>query len=103
MLEFIKMFGLGVLYTLLFPFIVVIFALFFVYVLGNYLVLEAINVCGFFFGYTFTTETELDDRLQQLKDEGGSSSPSDSKDLELEFEFDFPSNDMDMMGRDNDE
>ena len=63
MLEFIKMFGLGILYTILFPFIVAIFALYLVYVVGNYLVLEAINFFGFFFGYTFTTETELEKKI----------------------------------------
>lgn len=68
MLEFIKMFGLGILYTILFPFIVAIFALYLVYVIGNYLVLEAINVCGFFFGYTFTTETELERQLVEMKE-----------------------------------
>ena len=68
MLEFIKMFGLGILYTLLFPFITAIFALFLVYVLGNYLVLEAINLVGFFFGYTFTTETKLEEKLNEMKE-----------------------------------
>lgn len=68
MLEFIKMFGLGILYTILFPFIVAIFVLYLVYVIGNYLVLEAINFCGFFFGYTFTTETELEKKLAEMKE-----------------------------------
>ena len=68
MLEFIKMFGLGILYTILFPFIVAIFALYLVYVIGNYLVLETINFCGFFFGYTFTTETELEKKLAEMKE-----------------------------------
>ena len=60
MLEFIKMFGLGVLYTILLPFIVAFFALSLVFVFSNYLVLEAKTLFGFFFGYTFTTETELE-------------------------------------------
>ena len=67
MLEFIKMFGLGVLYTLLFPFITIIFALYIVYVFFNYLVLECVNLFGFFFGYTFTVETELDKKLAEMK------------------------------------
>jgi hypothetical protein len=67
MLEFIKMFGLGILYTLLFPFIVVIFALYIVYVFVNYLVLEVVNVFGFFLGYTFTDETELEKKLDSIK------------------------------------
>lgn len=67
MLEFIKMFGLGILYTLLFPFIIVIFALYIVYVFFNYLVLECVNFFGFFFGYSFTIETELDKKLAEMK------------------------------------
>lgn len=69
MLEFIKMFGLGILYTILFPFIVVFFALVLVGVLINYLVLEVINLSGFFFGNTFTVETKLDKKLKQMKEE----------------------------------
>ena len=68
MLEFIKMFGLGILYTLLFPFIVVIFALYVVYVFGNYLVFEFINFFGFFFGYSFSEETELEKKLLSIKE-----------------------------------
>lgn len=67
MLEFIKMFGLGILYTVLFPLIVVIFALYMIYTLGNYLVLEVINLVGFFFGYSFSVETELEKRLHSSK------------------------------------
>ena len=67
MLEFIKMFGLGMLYTLLFPFIIVIFALYVVYVFGNYVVLELTNFFGFFFGYSFSTETELEKKLVNMK------------------------------------
>ena len=67
MLEFIKMFGLGILYTILFPFILVIFVLYLIYVLFNYLVLEMINFFGFFFGYTFTPETALEKKLHIMK------------------------------------
>lgn len=67
MLEFIKMFGLGILYTILFPFILVIFVLYLGYVLVNYLVLEMINFFGFFFGYTFTPETALEKKLHLMK------------------------------------
>ena len=70
MLEFIKMFGLGILYTLLLPFIVVFFALSLVFVFANYLVLESKTLFGFFFGYTFTTDTELEEKLQEMKDNG---------------------------------
>ena len=68
MLEFIKMFGLGIMYTLFFPLIVAIFAIYIVYVFFNYLVLEIINIFGFFFGYNFTVETELERQLETMKD-----------------------------------
>lgn len=68
MLEFIKMFGLGILYTILFPFLVIIFALFLVYVFVDYIVLEIKTLVGFFFGYTFTTDTELELQLEELKE-----------------------------------
>ncbi len=70
MLEFIKMFGLGILYTILFPFIVAIFALALVYVFVSYLVMESISIFGFFFGYTFTSETELEKKLREMKEDG---------------------------------
>ena len=69
MLEFIKMFGLGVLYTILLPFIIAVFALYLVYVFFNYLVVEAKTFFGFFFGYTFTEETELEKKLEDMKKE----------------------------------
>lgn len=69
MLEFIKMFGLGILYTILFPFILVFFALVLVFMLLNYLVMETVNCVGFFFGHTFTVETELDKELKRMKEE----------------------------------
>ena len=67
MLEFIKMFGLGILYTILFPFIVVIFGLYLVYVFLNYLVLETMNIVGFFVGYSFTVETSLEKKMLEMK------------------------------------
>ena len=63
MLEFIKMFGLGVLYTVLSPVFLLVFLLFVVYSLFNYLVFEVINVIGFFAGKRFTEETDLDKKL----------------------------------------
>ena len=68
MLEFIKMFGLGVLYTILSPILLVVFALFVVYVFFNYLVLETINFFGFFFGYTFSSKTKLEEALEKQKE-----------------------------------
>lgn len=98
MLEFIKMFGLGILYTLLFPFIIVIFALYIVYVFGNYLVLEAINLFGFFFGYSFSVETELEKKLASMRvNSNGSESVAE------EFEDFFEQGDVtdDLRGSDN--
>ena len=68
MLEFIKMFGLGILYTILFPFIVLFFGIYLVYVFVNYLVIESISLFGFFFGYTFATDTELEKKLNEMKE-----------------------------------
>ena len=67
MLEFIKMFGLGILYTILFPFIIAIFVLHVVYAFCNYLVLEFISIFGFFFGYTFSEKTPLEKKLESIK------------------------------------
>ena len=69
MLEFIKMFGLGILYTILLPLIVAVFGLFLVYVFFNYLVMESKTLFGFFFGYTFTTDTDLEIKLMMMKEE----------------------------------
>ncbi|MBR3891299.1 MAG: hypothetical protein IKJ30_04420 [Bacilli bacterium] len=70
MLEFIKMFGLGVLYTVLSPVFLLVFLLFVVYSLFNYLVFEVINVIGFFAGKRFTEETDLDKKLKKMKEQG---------------------------------
>jgi len=105
MLEFIKMFGLGMLYTLLLPFIVVIFALYLVYVFCNYLVLEVINIFGFFFGYTFSTETELEKKLNDVKARNNGGHVT-SDDLEIEdFEGFFIQEDTveELKGSDNNE
>lgn len=84
MLEFIKMFGLGILYTILFPFIVLIFAAYLVYVFFNYLVVECLTIFGFFFGYTFTVETELERRLREIKENN-----EKSKEIEdVTYEYD---------------
>lgn len=69
MLEFIKMFGLGVMYTVLSPLIAVFFALFLVYSFFNYLVCEVINLSGFFLGKRFTAQTELDKEYAKIKKE----------------------------------
>ena len=69
MLEFIKMFGLGILYTILSPILLVIFLLFVVYSLFNYLVYEVIYLGGFFMGKRFSVETPLEKKLAQMKKE----------------------------------
>ena len=69
MLEFIKMFGLGIMYTILSPVLLVLFALFVVYSFFNYLVCEAINLGGFFLGKKFDEKTELDRRYLKMKKE----------------------------------
>lgn len=84
MLEFIKMFGLGILYTILFPVIVFIFALYLVYVFCNYLVIECLSLFGFFFGYTFSVETELEKKLRELKE---ASSVENKKAQEITYEY----------------
>ena len=58
MLEFIKMFGMGIVYTILSPFILAFFLLFVVYSLFNYLVCEFIYLGGFFLGKRFDDTTE---------------------------------------------
>ena len=85
MLEFIKMFGLGILYTILFPFVVLIFSLYLVYVFVNYLVIECLTLFGFFFGYTFTVETDLERQLREMKEEN-----EKSKEIgkEVSYEYD---------------
>lgn len=72
MLEFIKMFGMGIMYTILSPFILAFFALFLVYSLFNYFVCEVINLSGYFLGKRFTAQTVLDkeySKIQKEKDE----------------------------------
>ena len=69
MLEFIKMFILGMLYTILFPLLVVVFACYLAYVFINYIVMESVNIFGFFFGYTFSEETDLERKLREMKEE----------------------------------
>lgn len=69
MLEFIKMFGMGILYTILSPVILAVFLLFVAYSLVNYLVCEAIYLAGFFLGKKFDEKTSLDKTLAKMKEE----------------------------------
>lgn len=69
MLEFIKMFGMGILYTILSPVILLFFLLFVVYSVFNYLVCEAIYLGGFFLGKRFDDKTELEKTYAKMKKE----------------------------------
>ena len=69
MLEFIKMFVMGIVYTVLSPVILAVFAVFLVYALINYLVCESIYLGGFFLGKRFVAETELDKKYAKMKEE----------------------------------
>ena len=69
MLEFIKMFGMGILYTILSPFILAFYLLFVVYSFFNYLVCESIYLGGFFLGRKFDDTTELERKLIKVKKE----------------------------------
>lgn len=68
MLEFIKMFGMGILYTILSPLILAFFLLFVVYSFGNYLVCEGIYLGGFFFGRRFLDKTKLELKYEKEKE-----------------------------------
>jgi len=107
MLEFIKMFGLGILYTILFPFIVVIFAIALVYVFVNYLVNESIHVFGFFFGHTFSEETELEKKLNAMKEEKNVSEEESLDAGEVTYTYNEETSEQkvadDVKGSDNDE
>ena len=77
MLEFIKRFGLGILYTVLSPVILAIFLLFVLYAFFNYLVFEVINLVGFFAGKKLSEETELDKKLTKIRAENANAQGGD--------------------------
>lgn len=62
------MFGLGIVYTILLPFVVVYFAIFLVYTFVNYLVCEVYTAVSFFFGGGCSLETKLDKELIKKRD-----------------------------------
>lgn len=104
MLEFIKMFGLGILYTILFPLIMAVFALSLVYVFCNYIVNECIHFFGFFFGYTFSVETELEKKLREIK-EGNKKAEEFVENSEVSYAYSEDSNEvvLEEKGSDSDE
>lgn len=69
MLEFLKMFGMGILYAILSPLIFAFFLLFVVYSFINYLVCEVVNLGGFFLGKRFEARTQLEKDLAKAKEE----------------------------------
>lgn len=69
MLEFLKMFGLGIVYTICSPLILLFFLLFVVYSVFNYLVCEIIYLGGFFMGKKFDDKTPLEKKLAKIKAE----------------------------------
>ena len=74
------MFGMGILYTILSPIILLVFLLFVIYSFINYLVCEVINLSGFFFGKRFVAETELEKSLIRAKEEVKSEESFESQD-----------------------
>ena len=84
MLEFIKMFGMGIIYTVLFPIILILFLLFVVYTVFNYLVCEAIYFGGFFLGRKFDDTTKLEKKLIKLKEEKETPQVEEVKEVENE-------------------
>ena len=69
MLEFIKMFGMGIFYTIVSPIVLAFFVLFLIYSFFNYLVCEIINLSGFFLGKKFKAQTQLDKEYLKIKKE----------------------------------
>ena len=69
MLEFIKMFGMGILYTILSPVILLVFLIFVAYSIVNYFVCEVIYLSGFFMGKRFEEQTKLDKALAKRRKE----------------------------------
>lgn len=65
MLEFFKLFGQGILYTILSPFILAYFAIFLAYTMLNYLVCEVYSVVSFFFGGGCSKKTKLERELEK--------------------------------------
>ena len=83
MMEFIKMFGLGILYTILSPLFLLAFLLFVVFAFINYLVQEVMSLVGFFAGKRFSVETDLDKKLKQMRLEKQEASHVEGGDLHV--------------------
>ena len=61
------MFGLGVLYTIISPFLLAYFALFLVYTLVSYLICDVYTIIFFFFGGGCSLKTKLEKELEKSK------------------------------------
>jgi hypothetical protein len=69
MIEFAKAFGRGVLYVLLSPLLLVLFACYMIYALLCYLALETASMVLFFYGKNFKLEDAETIKLRQIKAE----------------------------------
>ncbi len=84
MLEFLKMFGLGILYTVLLPFILAYFALFLVYTLLNYIFCDIYTLIFYFFGGGVSRNTKLEKTLQKRKEAMETLENTDENTLDLQ-------------------
>ncbi len=69
MIEFAKAFGRGVLYVLLSPLLLVLFACYMIYALLCYFALETASMVLFFYGKNFKLEDAETIKLRQIKAE----------------------------------
>ena len=66
MLSILKTFGLGLLYTVLSPFIVFILALYFVYTFITFIIMFFINIFKFFKGKSITDKLPIDIEAEKI-------------------------------------
>ena len=66
MLSILKTFGLGLLYTVLSPFIVLILALYFVYTFIAFIIMFFINIFKFFKGKSITDKLPIDIEAEKI-------------------------------------
>lgn len=65
--EFLKTFGLGILYTIASPFALAFFSLFLIYTFLNYIVCEVYNASTFFLGKGCSRYTKLEKHYKKMK------------------------------------
>ncbi len=66
MLSILKTFGLGLLYTILSPFIVLILALYFIYTFLAFIIMFFINIFKFFKGKSITDKLPIDIEAEKI-------------------------------------